>query len=196
VPPLTTWLVRHGQSEANADLPVSGNAEVPLTDLGRQQARALAERVCRQPDLLVCSPFLRARATAEVILERWPATSVETWPIEELTYLSPARCEGTTAASRRPMIDAYWQRCDPLYSDGPDAESFRTFIDRLQDFGRRLIALDADFVIVVGHGQFFRAYLMGMASGFAATAEWMRQYRTTEVGNSMANGEIVELRAT
>ena len=76
---------------------------------------AVARRVDRPPDLLIVSPFLRARATADPIQARWPATRCETWPIQELTYLSPARCRGTTAATRRPMVDAYWQRCDPDY---------------------------------------------------------------------------------
>ena len=139
------------------------------------------------------SAFLRACATAEPILARWPLTRCETWPIQELTYLSPARCRGTTAETRRPWVEEYWRRCDPDYHDGPDAESFRSFVARLRDFHRRLLALDGDFVVVVGHGQFFRAYLLGQSEGFAVTAEWMREYRTAETARPMANGEIIEL---
>jgi hypothetical protein len=32
-------------------------------------------------------------------------------------------------------------------------------VARLADFDSRLSALDGDFAIAVGHGQFFRAYL-------------------------------------
>ena len=35
-------VVRHGQTQANADGLVLGRAESPLTDLGRRQAAALA----------------------------------------------------------------------------------------------------------------------------------------------------------
>ncbi len=193
MPPALTWLIRHGQSASNAGLPTTEYGEVPLTALGHRQARDVADRVQRQPDLLIVSAFLRACATAEPILARWPLTRCETWPIQELTYLSPARCRGTTAETRRPWVEEYWRRCDPDYQDGPDAESFRSFVMRLHDFHRRLIALDGAFVAVVGHGQFFRAYLLGRSDGFAVTAEWMKGYRTAETARPIANGEIIEL---
>jgi probable phosphoglycerate mutase len=193
VPPALTWLVRHGQSTSNAGLPATGHGEVPLTDLGREQAHDVANLVRKQPDLLVVSPYLRAVDTAAPIRARWPLTRCETWPIQELTYLSPARCRGTTAETRRPLIEAYWERCDPDYRDGPDAESFRSFMARLLDFHRRLLAADGDFAVVVGHGQFFRAYQLGQREGFAVSAEWMKRYRAEETARPMANCEIVEL---
>ena len=195
MPPALTWLVRHGQSASNAGLPAVGHGEVPLTALGQDQAREVARRVDRQPDRLIVSPFLRTQETAAPIRERWPRTPCEVWPIQELTYLSPARCKGTTADVRRPWIEAYWRGCDPDYVDGPDAESFRAFMARLADFDSRLSALGGDFAIAVGHGQFFRAYLLGRDRGFAVAAEWMRDYRAAEMSQPMANGEIIELKS-
>ena len=90
---------------------------------------------------------------------------------------------------RRPWIEAYWRRCDPDYLDGPDAESFAAFMTRLRDFHRRLSAVDGGFVVAVGHGQFFRAYLLSRGGSFAATAEWMKAYRTEEMAQPMANCE-------
>jgi broad specificity phosphatase PhoE len=168
---------------------------VPLTELGHAQARELARRLERPPDLLILSPFLRARATADPILAHWPDTPSETWSIQELTYLSPARCVGTTPATRRPWIDDYWQRCDPDYCDGADAESFSAFVGRLREFHRRLLALDAGFVVVVGHGQFFRAYRIALTKGFDASSPWMRDYRRIETAQPMANCEVIELDA-
>ena len=193
MPPAVTWLIRHGQSASNAGLPTTGHGEVPLTELGRREVREVAERVQRQPDLLIVSSFLRALATAEPILARWPLTRCETWPIQELTYLSPERCRDTTAEQRRPWVEEYWRRCDPDYRDGPDAESFRSFMARLRDFHGRLLALDGDFVVAVGHGQFFRAYLFGQTEGFAVAAEWMQGYRIAEIARPMANCEIIEV---
>jgi broad specificity phosphatase PhoE len=189
-----TWLVRHGQSASNAGLPAVGAGNVPLTELGHQQARALATRVERQPDLVIASPFIRSQATAAPIRERWPMARCEIWPIHELTYLSPARCVGTTKETRQPWVDAYWQACDPDYLDGTDAESFRSFMGRLNAFHQRLLALEGGLVIAVGHGQFFSAYLMGLAEGFGVTPAWMTGYRATETARPMANCEIVELR--
>ncbi len=195
MPPAVTWLVRHAQSSSNAGLPAIGAGNTPLTDLGQRQACELAGRVDRQPDLLVVSEFIRSQATAAAIRERWPKVRCETWPIQELTYLSPARCMGTTRDTRQPWVDAYWHACDPDYLDGPDAETFRSFMTRLGDFHRRLQALGGELVMVVGHGQFFSGYLMGLHKGFPVTADWMRAYRASETARPMANCEIVDLRA-
>lgn len=77
--------VRHGQSTANAAFaeaertgatdPVPGtDAAVPLTELGRAQAAALGRRLAgrdpgSRPDVVVCSPYLRARETWAVMAE-------------------------------------------------------------------------------------------------------------------------------
>lgn len=79
------WLaaVRHGESTANvaassaerdlADLidVAEREADVPLSDLGRRQAESLGRRLSElgedeRPDLVITSPFLRARQTAEI----------------------------------------------------------------------------------------------------------------------------------
>lgn len=193
MPPAVTWLIRHGESEANAGLPATGNSGTALTSLGHQQARDVADRIQRQPDLLITSPFRRAIDTGEPIRARWPLTRCEVWPIQEVTYLSAARCLGTTSETRRSWIDAYWRRCDPDYLDGPDAESFRSFVARLLQFHQQLLALDDGFVAVVGHGQFFSAYRYGQSHGFSVSPDWMDGYRAAETAGPMANCQIIEL---
>ncbi|HEY2664939.1 MAG TPA: histidine phosphatase family protein [Candidatus Binataceae bacterium] len=62
-------LVRHGESEGNRDRRFTSSAAVPLTDLGRKQARIAAQRIklLFQPELVIASPFARARETGEII---------------------------------------------------------------------------------------------------------------------------------
>lgn len=61
-------LVRHGQSEWNAGRVLQGQADIPLSDLGRAQAEALAPVIARmQPDQAITSHLLRARDTAALI---------------------------------------------------------------------------------------------------------------------------------
>jgi broad specificity phosphatase PhoE len=64
-------LVRHGESEGNRDRTFTQSADVPLTAVGREQARAAACRIARhyRPTRLVASPFARAWETAEIIGE-------------------------------------------------------------------------------------------------------------------------------
>ncbi|MEJ6021833.1 histidine phosphatase family protein [Ramlibacter sp. PS4R-6] len=84
--PQVLWVVRHGQSAGNvardaaeaAGLPVIDIAErdidVPLSELGRTQALALGQwfgklKKDEQPDVLLCSPYVRARETARLLLQ-------------------------------------------------------------------------------------------------------------------------------
>lgn len=190
---LTLWLVRHGESTANAGLPSANHADVPLTERGREQAEAAARRIKTCPELIVTSPFLRARDTADAICRRWPHAPVETWPIEEFTYLSPERCRDTTVEMRRPWVQDYWQRADPHHIDGPGAESFAQFMQRLEDFRLQAVGRGG-FIVAVGHGQFFKALLWGEPHGFEATPRRMGEYRAAETARPMANGETIEWR--
>ncbi|MFW5837542.1 MAG: histidine phosphatase family protein, partial [Desulfovibrionaceae bacterium] len=124
------WLVRHGQSEANAGIPSAHHGSPPLTDLGRRQAQAAADMIQRPPDQVITSSFVRTIQTAEPVLRRFPEARSEVWEVEEFTYLAPSKYRGTVTADRRPMVREYWERCDPDYRDGPGAETFREFIAR------------------------------------------------------------------
>ena len=61
-------LVRHGQSEWNADGRWQGQADPPLSELGRLQARAAAAAI-GAVDAIVASPLERAFLTAAAISE-------------------------------------------------------------------------------------------------------------------------------
>jgi len=62
-------LVRHGESTANRDRCFTITDDVPLTELGRQQARETALRIAKrfEPARVISSTFARARQTAEII---------------------------------------------------------------------------------------------------------------------------------
>ncbi len=59
-------LIRHGQSEWNAVGRWQGQADPPLTDLGRRQAVDATDHI-GSPDAIWCSDLQRARETAEII---------------------------------------------------------------------------------------------------------------------------------
>jgi len=150
-------LVRHGESAANAGAASADHATIPLTPKGLKQARLAAMSFTRAPDLIIASPFARAQGTAMATVAAFPGVPVETWPIQEFTYLEPARCANTTVDQRRAWVDAYWSRSDPTYVDGAGAESFRDFIHRAQSFLDRLAEHPAQDIAVFSHGQVINA---------------------------------------
>jgi broad specificity phosphatase PhoE len=69
-PPFQITLLRHGESVGNAESRWQGQAEYPLTELGREQARALAKRWKSENmkfDFVIASPLERAKETAGII---------------------------------------------------------------------------------------------------------------------------------
>jgi len=192
---ITLWLIRHGQSSSNAGTWIADPQHAHLTPLGMEQAQNAAAAVTRQPDLIVMSPLQRARDSAGPIIQAWPNTPRAVWPIQELMYLSPQKLLQCSPEERAEKIEAYWQRADPDYCDGEDAESFRGFLTRIQSFFRALQPLSG-FIICVGHGQFFKACELTMTHGMDATSEWMKHFREIEKSSPMHNSEIYRLKLT
>jgi broad specificity phosphatase PhoE len=63
-------LLRHAQSEGNAQGVLQGQSDFPLSEIGIQQAGALAQRWQKERlcfDCILSSPLSRARQTAEII---------------------------------------------------------------------------------------------------------------------------------
>lgn len=70
-PPTRIILVRHGETDWNADGRIQGHLPVPLNTRGRAQARAVAERLADVAfDALYSSDLLRALETAEALALR------------------------------------------------------------------------------------------------------------------------------
>ena len=68
--PFYITLLRHGESVGNAESRWQGQADFPLTNIGRAQTRKLAERWKKEKvkfDLVIASPLARAKETAEII---------------------------------------------------------------------------------------------------------------------------------
>ena len=66
--PATFYLVRHGESEANAARRFAGQSDSPLTARGRRQAETVAKELAKVKfDKVVSSDLSRTRDTAEII---------------------------------------------------------------------------------------------------------------------------------
>jgi broad specificity phosphatase PhoE len=66
----TLLLARHGETDWNRELRIQGSSDVALNDLGREQARALAQELADvELDAIYASDLARARATAEAVAE-------------------------------------------------------------------------------------------------------------------------------
>lgn len=171
------WLIRHAESISNANLPTVHPAQSELTPLGERQALAVVEAFIAKPDLLVVSPFVRARQTAVPTITHFDPIPVEEWPVHEFTYLAPHRYADTTGAERAPYARDYWQQNDPHFKEGGEGESFAELLDRVWMIAGRLQQHSASFVAVFSHGLFLRALLWAVLTQTTkATPETMQRY--------------------
>ncbi len=66
------YIARHGQNEDNANGILNGHRDLPLTELGRDQAKELGEAINASGlsfDVVYSSPLLRAYETATIVTE-------------------------------------------------------------------------------------------------------------------------------
>lgn len=129
-------MVRHGQADAEGVM--SGWADLPLTELGRRQAAALAEAV--SAEVVYSSPLRRARDTARFV-ERAPG-ALACDP--DLREIGCGRVDGAPIAEVRRELPALWAIHEEQTWDEfrwPDGESYielrRRAIAALDHIARR-----------------------------------------------------------
>ena len=138
----TFLLARHGATAHTAEMRLSGctGANPPLSELGREQARRLAAALAAVGgvDVLVCSPVLRARQTAETAAA---ALGLPLAVEDDLREIDFGDWEGLTPAEVDrgwPGSQARWRRqsADPA----PGGESVDQVAARVAGVRRRLAA--------------------------------------------------------
>ncbi|MBN2116891.1 MAG: histidine phosphatase family protein [Anaerolineales bacterium] len=189
------WLIRHGESEANAGLVTSMPDLISLTEEGHRQAAKVSALIPAVPSLIVFSPYLRTQQTARPTLERFPQVERQEWNIQEFSFLSPALCKNTSRMERRPLVEEYWQRCDPFYIHGEGAESFADLYHRVCAMYRRIEQIEDGLVLIFGHGQFTRMFLLSLLlRPREVTPQLMQEFIWFDKVFEIPNGGIFKVR--
>lgn len=180
--------IRHGESTGNAGFATNNLALIELTDRGRKEAEALAGLWTEPPTHIITSPYLRAKLTAQPTIDRFRDVQIEEWPIQEFTYLEPSRWNGTSRTTRLSTIEAWWKAADPVYRDGPGAESFSDLLRRAEYALGRLARLPpSSRVLVFTHGQFMQAVRLILLFPADTDAAKMSRFRDFDLENPLCN---------
>lgn len=187
-------LIRHAESLANAGVATSTPKDIPLSEKGHQQARSLADSITDEPELIVLSPYIRTEETARPLLKRFPNCPVETLQIQEFTYLAISRCRNTTYEQRKPMVEEFWTRCDPYYSDGDQAESLAELVNRAQEFARRVPEMAGELIFVFTHEQFIKTLMWVVLNlGGKLNAEFVTDFRKFSTSFAIPNTAVMKM---
>ncbi len=158
--PAQLWITRHGQSAGNvardaaelAGLPVIDIAhrdiDVPLSPLGQDQAQALGHWMrnlpdAARPEVVLCSPYLRAVDTARIMLEAAGMTQANVVQVlderlREKEFGILDRLTRYGIQQKYPELDEQRQHVGKFYFRPPGGESWCDVILRLRGISETL----------------------------------------------------------
>ncbi len=146
-------LVRHGQTDWNVAGRWQGQADPPLNERGREQARGLPGRLDGQPlEAIYTSDLQRARDTAAAVAE---AFGLPLRVEKRLREINQGEWEGMLGVDIAEQYPEAWEarRVDPLHARPPGGESVVEVAERvwaaIDDITR---AHPAGPVLIVSHG--------------------------------------------
>jgi broad specificity phosphatase PhoE len=178
------YCVRHGQSIHNQQQTIAGQLDSELTPLGFEDARSVAAAIERSDfEIVYCSDLLRARQTAETIMNTLKfSCPVRYSPlIRELDYgrFTEKRVEETF------KILNYKRVPDQRY---PEGESFNDMQARVREFLRQLVDESAGKrILVAAHAGSIR--IMAMLLDPARQQEHLdRAYGNRFIGKAVMDG--------
>ncbi len=175
--PSRLWLVRHGESAGNVardaahalaseDIKIDvRDVDVPLSSLGKRQAAALARWFASlpehdRPEIILSSPYLRARATAEavaaLIADRKMRVVVDE-RLREREFGIVDRLTSLGIQTRFPELAASRQLMGKFYFRPPGGESWCDVILRLRSLldsvslhyaGKRVLIVSHQVVVL------------------------------------------------
>ncbi|MDB5730147.1 MAG: Phosphoglycerate mutase-like protein [Variovorax sp.] len=172
--PQTLWIVRHGQSAGNVarDAAEAGglamidlawrDIDVPLSELGKAQSIALGDWFAKlspdeQPQVILCSPYLRAQETARLVAEhsRLPASTVKLRVDERLREKEFGILDRLTKfgiQQKHPDLNEQRMHVGKFYFRPPGGESWCDVILRLRSLVEMVAREYAGrHVLVVAH---------------------------------------------
>jgi broad specificity phosphatase PhoE len=172
---LIVW--RHGNTDWNVEGRVQGQTDVPLNDLGRQQAVDAADLLVRhRPDAIVASDLRRGADTAEILGALTGLAVRLDARLRERFFGTWQGLTMTEAADRFPTEHARWRA---------GAESIGCDIEGLDDVGKRVAEALQDAaelapggtVVVATHGAAAR---QGIGQLLGWTVEQLRTLRALQ----------------
>jgi len=146
-------LIRHGETDWNRELRFQGHIDVPLNDMGHEQARRLGLRLAGESvQYLACSDLMRAQQTAAPAAQQLELAISTTVTLREQNF---GVVEGMRAEEIQTQHPRAWEDWLKFREDHamPEGESPRQFHARIMDaLGTVAAAHLGQTVLVVTHG--------------------------------------------
>lgn len=157
------YLVRHGQTLWNSSARYQGHADVGLSDIGREQARALSKRLAKEAiNAIYSSDLKRALETASILAE---PHNLPVQALPELREINFGAWEGLTfdeIKAKYPELAERWHKL-PATVRIPGGETFEEVKERAYSIILKLVQKhDPGAIVVVTHGGTIRAIICAL----------------------------------
>jgi len=165
-------VVRHGETDWNRQQVFRGRLDVPLNDLGRRQAEAVAGRLAEAGLVAVfTSPLARARETADIIAR---ACGLKPIVRDTFTDMDFGRWQGLTheqVRARFPDLYRMWRET-PESAAIPGAEPLGAVQERVAAAAAALAERFAEAGLCIVSHRVVSKLLMAWALGLGPGAFW------------------------
>jgi broad specificity phosphatase PhoE len=190
---LHLMLVRHGESEWNAQRRYQGQSDVPLSALGRRQVELIAEQLAGDKiDAIYASDLVRAWQTASAIAEK---IGLEISPEPRLRELKFGILEGLTfdeAQAQYPQMIAAW--LDDFNRPPEGAETIDLFNARVVSLLDELKQKhDEQTVLLVAHGGSL-SEILRVALGLSREKRWYLEMGNASLSEILIAEDYVALK--
>lgn len=172
------YLVRHGATKANIKK-VHQYSHDPLSDEGLNQAKLLAKRLkSHNIDVILSSPFERAKQTAEVIGKQLNKKIEYDDLLKEIrrpSEIEGKHIEDEKALKIKEKISQNAHDSNFRYSD---EENFFDFKKRVLSLIKKLIKKKEDNILIISHGQTIAMLFCVITLGENLTVDQHNQLRS------------------
>jgi broad specificity phosphatase PhoE len=186
-------LVRHGETEWNAQRRYQGQSDVSLSDLGKRQAKLIAGRLAgKEIDAIYVSDLKRAMETAQVIAEK---SGLKVLPEPRLQELKFGVLEGLTfdeAQVQYPEMIAAW--LEDFNRPPQGAETINLFNARVVSFLDDLKQKhDEQIVLLVAHGGSL-SEILRVVLGLSREKRWYLEMENASLSEVLIAENYVSLK--
>jgi len=148
------YIMRHGKTDWNALHKLQGRTDIPLNDEGRKMAREAAV-ACRDIhfDICYCSPLIRAKETAEILLKDRGIPIIPDDRLMEMGFGSYEGCENSFSIPDLNVNVLFFHPEKYVADNG--AESLDELYSRTGAFLDELVypqLKENKDILIVGHG--------------------------------------------
>jgi broad specificity phosphatase PhoE len=176
------YVVRHGETQANAEGRYQGSLDIDLNERGVLQARELREKLPAQIDAVIVSPLRRAQQTAAIV---FADDGLQLPTLDAFRERGVGVFEGLTQAEAAQRYPDLWaQNITRQWERAPtDGESISQFVERIRGgLNQLLVNHGQQVVVLVAHGVVAKAIRALVRDDFSDFFAWQ-----------LRNGEVLSL---